>query len=246
MRLLLNVMTGLLLGLALASTSAVAGGPYAPEGRTLRCESSDGATRECAVDATGGARLLRQLSRSPCVEGETWGRMRRSIWVTQGCRGEFIAFADDRAGYGNYPGSLGRTVRCGSDQGRWTHCVADVRGGVELVRQLSRSQCLRGQSWGIDRGGIWVSGGCRAEFRLGGDVGRAQPAGPARFRCESNDGREKTCAADTRGDVRIVRQLSHSPCVEGRTWGVDRGGVWVSEGCRAEFQVGSAWADGRW
>lgn len=250
MRLRWNVLTGLLAGLvALAGAPALADPYHAPEGRTLRCESSDGRTRECAVDATGGVRLLRQLSRSPCVEGETWGRMRHSIWVTQGCRAEFVAFAADRGryGYGGYGSPSSRTVRCGSEDGRWTQCVAEVRGGVELVRQLSRSQCIRGQSWGLDRGGIWVSSGCRAEFRLAGPTGVGmQPSMPGRFRCESNDGRQRTCAADTRGNVRIVRQLSHSPCTAGRTWGVERDGVWVSDGCRAEFEVGSEWADGRW
>lgn len=257
MRLRWNVLTGLLTVAAALAASPAGADPYgAPDGRTLRCESSDGRTRECPVDAAGGARLLRQLSRSPCIEGETWGRMHHSIWVTQGCRGEFVAFADPRGRYGDgggYGGSYGgygpdrgRVVRCGSNDGRWTHCTVDVRGGVDLVRQLSRSQCIRGQSWGVDRGGIWVSSGCRAEFRLSDDVGWQPPAAPGRFRCESNDGRQRTCNADTRGNVRLVRQLSHSPCTPGRTWGVERGGVWVSDGCRAEFEVGGEWADGRW
>lgn len=219
----------------------------APEGGTLRCESSDGRTRECPVDASGGARLLRQLSRSPCIEGETWGRTRRSIWVTQGCRGEFLALSDGRGrGYGAYAPSA-RLLRCGSDNGRWNHCGADTRRGVELVRQLSRSRCVRGQSWGVDRTGIWVNGGCRAEFRLGAEpVGWEASPQPGRFRCESSDGRVRTCAVGGRGGVRLVKQLSRSPCIAGETWGMEREGVWVSNGCRAEFEIGEAWADGRW
>lgn len=238
----------MLLGVAQGARAA---GDSPPDGRVIRCESVDGKTRECPVDATGGARLLRQLSQASCVEGRSWGRMRRSIWVTQGCRAEFIAFSRDgyaprNYGHGGYDaGRDRRVVRCGSDDGRWTHCNADVRGGADLVRQLSRSQCIRGQSWGLDRGGIWVSGGCRAEFRLGGDVAMERPQ-PQRLRCESNDGRVRTCAADTRADVRLVKQLSRSACIEGRSWGVDPAGVWVSNGCRAEFLVGSEWADGRW
>lgn len=243
MRFLLTLLAAVALLLPLASRALASDG--VPDGRTLRCESSDGRTRECAVDASGGARLLRQLSRTPCVEGDTWGRTRGSIWVTQGCRGEFLAVSNGRGEYGGRL-SNGRSLRCGSDSGRWTHCAVDTRRGVELARQLSRSACIRGQSWGIDGSGIWVSGGCRAEFHVGG--GDAGPVAPAssRFRCESNDGRVRTCAADTRGNVRIVRQLSRSPCVSGRTWGVEHGGVWVSDGCRAEFDVGDAWADGRW
>jgi hypothetical protein len=35
----------------------------------------------------------------------------------------------------------------------------------------------------------------------------------------------------------LVRQRSGSPCIEGRTWGRDRSGVWVDRGCRADFEV---------
>lgn len=41
---------------------------------------------------------------------------------------------------------------------------------------------------------------------------------------------------DTRGSVRVVRQLSHSPCTEGVSWGLSKHAVWVERGCRAVFQ----------
>lgn len=235
-----------------AVPGARAAGDAPPEGRVIRCESIDGRTRECPVDATGGARLLRQLSQAACVEGRSWGRMRRSIWVTQGCRAEFLAFSSDgRRGYGSgygygNGGPLGRTLRCGSENGRWKHCSADTRAGVELVRQVSRSACIRGQSWGLDHTGIWVNGGCRAEFRIGErDADGAQPEA-TRFRCESEDGKPRSCGAVGRGGVRLVRQLSRAECVAGRSWGVARGQVWVDQGCRAEFETGGPWADSRW
>jgi hypothetical protein len=214
----------------------------ADDGALVRCESNDGRTRECATDARGGARLLRQLSRSACVEGETWGRTRRAIWVTGGCRGEFLV----RGGYGRHgrddgdPQAHGGHFRCESDKGRWNHCAVPTRRGVEFVRQLSRSACIRGQSWGMDARGVWVNGGCRAEFRLGGARGDAPAA--SRFRCESSDGRPQFCRQHERGDVRLIRQLSRSPCVEGRTWGREADGVWVEQGCRAEFEVAVRWA----
>ena len=55
--------------------------------------------------------------------------------------------------------------------------------------------------------------------------------------CASDDGRRTYCEADTRGGVRLVRQISDSPCQEGSTWGYDRRGIWVDRGCRAEFEV---------
>src|SRR5881396_2517805 len=56
-------------------------------------------------------------------------------------------------------------------------------------------------------------------------------------RCESQDERTRYCAADIRGDVRLVNQLSRSNCIEGRSWGWDRQGIWVSGGCRGEFEI---------
>lgn len=61
--------------------------------------------------------------------------------------------------------------------------------------------------------------------------------------CESVDGQPRYCRSDTRGGVRLVRQYSKSGCYEGRTWGYDRRGIWVTDGCRAKFEVGEYSAD---
>lgn len=61
--------------------------------------------------------------------------------------------------------------------------------------------------------------------------------------CESFNNMQRVCAMDTRGGVQLVRTYSETPCVQGQTWGVTRGGVWVSGGCRATF-VSSAVAAG--
>ena len=75
------------------------------DGGVIRCESSDGRTRECA---TGGGRVVleRQHSRAACIEGRTWGYGRDGIWVSDGCRADFRVFGDgDRyGGYDNYGG----------------------------------------------------------------------------------------------------------------------------------------------
>lgn len=62
--------------------------------------------------------------------------------------------------------------------------------------------------------------------------------GAREVRCASEDHRDRFCPIDTRGGVRIVRQESHADCVLGRTWGYDRRGIWVANGCRARFVVG--------
>ena len=129
-------------------------------------------------------------------------------------------------------------VRCESEDGRPSYCRVDTRGGVRLERQLSRAPCRYNVSWGYDRQGVWVRNGCRAEFRvLGWDGGAGGRSGRI-VRCESNRGKSAYCGADTRGGVSLERRLSEAPCLYGRNWGYDRGGIWVSQGCRGDFRLG--------
>jgi hypothetical protein len=55
--------------------------------------------------------------------------------------------------------------------------------------------------------------------------------------CEANNENRKYCGSYDPDQVRLDRQISGSPCVEGRTWGVDRQGLWVEQGCRAVFII---------
>ena len=55
--------------------------------------------------------------------------------------------------------------------------------------------------------------------------------------CSSNNGRRNYCSADTRGGVKLGRQISGSPCRRGDTWGFEPGRIWVDRGCRADFVI---------
>ncbi|QXQ07562.1 DUF3011 domain-containing protein [Sphingosinicellaceae bacterium] len=54
--------------------------------------------------------------------------------------------------------------------------------------------------------------------------------------CESYKHKSARCDVDTRGGVRLVQQ-THGNCIQGRSWGFDRGGIWVNDSCRAVFSV---------
>jgi hypothetical protein len=56
--------------------------------------------------------------------------------------------------------------------------------------------------------------------------------------CEANNDNRKYCGSFGDASIRIDRQISGSPCIEGRSWGVDRQGLWVEQGCRAVFLIG--------
>ena len=145
-------------------------------------------------------------------------------------------------------------VRCSSNDGRRHYCDIDVSRGVRLSRQISGSACVQGSTWGYDRRGVWVDRGCRAEFISRGGGGgegsmnddsydrRANEGGYFRaesVRCNSDDGRRHYCNIDVRGGVRMVNQISGTPCMLNETWGYDGNGVWVDHGCRAEFATGA-------
>lgn len=221
-----------------ASAQYYGGDSSGYRGDVVRCESDDGRTRECA---TGGGRVIleRQISRAACIEGRSWGSSRNGVWVSQGCRADFRVQGWG-GGHGDY--NSGGIVRCESNDGRYQRCALSGRGRAQLVRQLSKSACIEGRSWGSDYGSVWVSEGCRGEFAVsrgpggGWNNGRDNGIGGRVFRCESNDGRYTECAANTRAGVQLIRQLSNSPCIEGRSWGYGRAGIWVAQGCRAEFR----------
>jgi hypothetical protein len=57
-------------------------------------------------------------------------------------------------------------------------------------------------------------------------------------RCDSH-GSRKVCPADTRGGVSLRYQYSSDGCWQNDTWGFDAKGIWVSNGCQADFSVGA-------
>ncbi|WP_343238765.1 DUF3011 domain-containing protein [Stenotrophomonas sp. 24(2023)] len=130
----------------------------------VRCESNGGRSSECALE--GRPRLIRQLSNTPCVEGENWGASRRGVWVTQGCRAEFIGdYRRGREGRGGWRDDA-QVISCDSNKNRWNQCRVSIRREARLIRQESRTACIEGQTWGWDSRGVWVDGGCRGQFQV--------------------------------------------------------------------------------
>jgi hypothetical protein len=145
-------------------------------------------------------------------------------------------------GAGPYPGAdPGRTFRCESHDRKRNHCAVDTRYGVSIVRRVSDAPCVQGRTWGWDGAGVWVDDGCRAEFAVGGRVGGSQypgSYGQGRIvQCGSHDRKYKRCNVSTGRGVQMQKQRSDAPCIQGSSWGWDRGGIWVDHGCRADFLV---------
>lgn len=142
------------------------------------------------------------------------------------------------------------TIRCESINGKFNRCAVPWRN-AELARQESKGACIRGQSWGVDRQGLWVDRGCRGLFAEA-DRGRPGPGdwrpGPGwdrqiRLQCDSNKKKYQLCQVDVgrHGRVQLLRQMSDARCSEGYSWGWNRAGVWVNHGCRGQFAVDRRW-----
>lgn len=55
--------------------------------------------------------------------------------------------------------------------------------------------------------------------------------------CGSQNYRYRFCRVDTENGVYLSREFSKRSCQQGRSWGSDRRGIWVDNGCRAEFVI---------
>jgi len=163
----MNRFTGLLILSAIFAGTVYAQPHRHNDNRTITvlCESRNWRRQHCDADTLGQITLSRQLTReNRCFEGRTWGYDSKGIWVDRGCRAEFLV-ADNSGTYrGRGPSQAMQTFVCESDDSRRTYCRADTRFGIRLLRQLSRNDCVTNRTWGADANGVWVSGGCRAEF----------------------------------------------------------------------------------
>lgn len=131
--------------------------------------------------------------------------------------------------------SSAKVVVCESEGKRYRFCEVEVTGPVKIIKQLSDAPCVEGQTWGYDRYGIWVTNGCRAKFEIEEYGGETQVR---RISCESEKMRYQYCpVSGVVSDVRLIKQFSKKPCIQGDSWGFDRNGVWVDKGCRGEFAV---------
>jgi predicted porin len=117
------------------------------------------------------------------------------------------------------------SIDCGASAGDRNTCAADTSAGVVLVRQSGAGNCVLGRTWGFEAAGVWVADGCRGTFAFTDDR--------VTVPCSALAGTREVCTANTAAGVALV---TGSPaCMLGRTWGYDRDGIWVADGCQATF-----------
>jgi hypothetical protein len=225
-RLIAAVLLGLGLALAVPASAQVGTRAYAPE--DLRSLSYNDQVRVISLEYSEQSRGRR----IPDDQLRFYiDQVNRSNWTFSRIKQDI---ATSLAGGNPSPG--GQTVRCESQRGIPSTCPVPWNGNSRLVRQLSGTGCVEGQTWRSQPGAVQVYGGCRGEFARARGDGRP-PVGSYQVTCSSKDNRYTTCAWDrSHGRPRLLQQLSGSPCIENRTWGYSQQqGLWVTSGCRARF-----------
>lgn len=214
----------------------VLGAGAASAQQQVRCASRDFQYQFCPVGDVRGAALVQQISRAPCIDGQSWGTSRRGIWVSNGCEAVFRVDT-----VGPIPPVAGPELRIDCDSRDRGYQFCDVNQRVlraDLVQQKSQTPCVLGRNWGWRGEGVWVNDGCRAEFVVQTAYGPVvPPPGPGFVHCESQEYRYNFCATGPIRNAQLVEQVSRAPCVRGSSWGVERNGVWVDNGCEGRFQV---------
>jgi hypothetical protein len=129
-------------------------------------------------------------------------------------------------------------VTCESKKTDRVECKIPGNAQLRLVRQLSQNPCRINDTYGKGGDYVWVDKGCRGDFEVTvpGTAGAGRAA-TRRIVCESSGETRATCFAPGATAVRLVRQMSRSACTENVSYGLGGGGIWVSKGCRGEFEV---------
>ena len=103
-------------------------------GRSVRCESVNDRYRECTTNFRNRAELARTFSKATCREDYSWGQRRGTVWVSRGCRAEFV---ESRSGWGPGRPENNYSVTCSSDDDRYRTCAWQSRfGRPHLVETL--------------------------------------------------------------------------------------------------------------
>ena len=140
--------------------------------RQVTCGTTDQFRLACRPGGTvKAASLRRELSAGRCRQNSSWGFGGDSLWVGNGCVGDFTLTTTGTVTAPGTGGSTGsgsvRTITCGSSTGQQMTCATQgAASDVRLVTDMSGGRCREGSSWGHTTTHIWATKGCRGRFEV--------------------------------------------------------------------------------
>ncbi|MFM8412131.1 MAG: DUF3011 domain-containing protein [Alphaproteobacteria bacterium] len=208
---------------ALVSSAVAPKAAHAQRARIIECDSKQGRSNWCRTYSNGQVRMVRQLSKTPCVLYQTWGPDPDGggVWVRSGCRAQFAVSA-------------------------WGEPAPPRPQPVPPRPQPNPNWNQGGNQGGNPN---WNQGGGRPGGYPGGNPnnswsgeydrpGTGNGNATSRVVCSSNNWSYQQCPVRTQGrQFRLERQLSNQACIRGDNWGVMPGGLWVDRGCAGEFGI---------
>lgn len=221
---------------------ALSASPASAQTGTVTCESRGNDREQCAIDRGARVELSRQVSETPCRRNANWGVGQEYIWVTGGCRAQFLVTAGSAGVTNSSAGATPMQLRaCRSEADRR---LAAYTYDQVSVQPESRQGSIATVRWSAgNAAGLCTvaTTGRIVRFTMngaGGGYGDVQTLGTTtQLTCESKGTGREECRIPEGARVRLVRQISQSPCRLNDTYGTGQGYLWVAKGCRAEFAV---------
>ena len=177
------------------------------------CASQSAGYQFCRADTSRGVTLIVQLGPFACNKGDTWDFDKGGVWVANGCTARFLLGPppknDDAEAkaQGNAAESLARDLASGGRSAR-----RKVQQPPAAAAPAPRAQANRA-----------------APFTPSG--------APTVLVCESKQYKLTKCPVPVRAHVYLRKKLGNAECRFNATWGYDFGEIWVTDGCRAEFDI---------
>jgi hypothetical protein len=149
---------------------------------------------------------------------------------------------DQVTGSATYVNDAGQTVHCVATESGRTYCGKPHMHYV--MSGSAPSACVQGTTWGFDDRGVWVTGGCVADFNVAPETTKKTVTRTTTTTTSESGSKVVHCVSS--GDRTYCGQphmhyvmsgTAPASCVENSTWGMDDRGVWVTSECTADFRV---------
>ena len=201
----------------------------------ISCESRDYQQNYCGTGSRiTGAWLIYQRSVSPCIQGRSWGYDRRGDLGQQRLRGRVRG--SEHRGRGAILSRAKAAITVKTTAG--AVAASRAHGWSSSARNRHASKAAAGASTAAAFGSTMAAAASSPSKAVADRRLRRHAATRSGVKAVTI-GTTSAASAPASAMRGSSNQQSQSPCVEGRSWGSQGSGIWVSQGCAGVFSVRS-------